>query len=485
MTTTAVSLLTNFALNGDSYKFSHWPQYPKGTTALHSYIEARGTTTRCKGTLFFGLQDFIKTVLSVKLTHADIDIAKTLIEAHGEPFNEAGWRHIVDTYNGYLPIRIRAVREGTFVPLSNVLVTCESTDDECPWLESFCETAILRAVWYMTTVATNSFYCKQLILKSLEKTADEPAAEIGFKLHDFGARGVSSLESAALGGMAHLVNFMGTDNISGILRAMETYDSGMCGFSIPAAEHSTMTSWGKDHEFDAYNNMVEQYAQPGKIFAVVSDSYDIFNAVENIWIGGGLLAKVKERGATVVIRPDSGDPARVPVQIIEMLCNKYGHTINSKGYKVLPPEVRVIQGDGITPDSIETILKNLELNMLSTSNIAFGMGGGLLQMVNRDTYKFAMKCSAAKIDGVWTDVYKDPITDSGKGSKRGRLTLLQDTLGNITTAPVKNELKLNQEDIMHTVYENGPIESAYETFDDIRARADSQHIPEHNYEKTE
>lgn len=472
--------LLNLALNGDSYKYSHNVQYPPKTTALHSYIEARGSTTGIDATLFFGLQDFIKNYLTVPLTHKDIDTAKAIIEAHGEPFNEAGWRYIVDEHKGFLPVKIRAVKEGTLVPTRNVLVTCESTDPKCTWIESFLETALLRGIWYSTTVATNSFHCKRLIKASLEKTADDPMAELPFKLHDFGARGVSSLESAAIGGMAHLVNFMGTDTVSGIVRAMDSYDSGVCGFSIPAAEHSTITSWGREREFEAYENMVEQYAAPGKIFAVVSDSYDIFKAVENLWVGRGLLAKVKERGATVVIRPDSGNPAQVPVHIIDWLCTHYGHTVNSKGYKVLPPEVRVIQGDGITPDTLETILKNLEFRGLSASNIAFGMGGGLLQMVNRDTYKFAMKCSAAEVDGEWIDVFKDPITDNGKNSKKGRLSLYVSTdevgvetfyTSTLPTPDLPNAAQLT--DVMVTVYNNRPVERMYETFDTIRARSNT------------
>lgn len=472
-----LNLENNLILKSDSYKYSHSVQYPPNTSGLFSYIEARGSTTGIQGTLFFGLQAFIKKLAAMRITHADVDNAKLIIEAHGEPFNEAGWRYIVDNYNGHLPVKIRAVREGSFVPVSNALVTCESTDPNCVWLESWLETILLRAVWYPTTVATNSFHCKRLILKSLRKTSDAPEAEIGFKLHDFGGRGVSSGESAELGGMAHLVNFMGTDTVEGIIAAMTYYDADYksTGFSIPAAEHSTITSWGKDREFDAYENMVNQYAKPGAIFAVVSDSYDIFNAVENIWAGeGNLLAKVKAAGATVVIRPDSGDPARVPVHIIDWLCTHYGHTVNSKGYKVLPPEVRVIQGDGITPDSLETILKNLELNGFSTSNIAFGMGGGLLQMVNRDTYKFAMKCSAAEVDGKWIDVFKDPVTDHGKVSKKGRLALFQNSgTGDFVTARLDEEKDIiwDCDNAMRTVYENGPVESAYMTFEEVRAES--------------
>lgn len=467
------NLLNNIILDSDSYKYSHWVQYPKGTTGLFSYIEARGTTTGADYNIFFGLQDYIKNFLSQKITHADVDAAKAIIEAHGEPFNEADWRYIVDKYDGYLPVRIRAAKEGTKVPVSNVMVTAESTDPNCVWLESFLETALLRAVWYPTTVATNSHYCKQIIMDSLRRTADAPEAEINFKLHDFGARGVSSRESAAIGGMAHLVNFMGTDTVSGIVRAMQSYNSGVCGFSIPAAEHSTITSWGKEREYDAYLNMVEQYAAPGKIFAVVSDSYDIYNAVSNIWIKGGLLEKVKAKGATVVIRPDSGDPTKVPVEIIDIIAKEYGYSVNNKGFKVLPPEVRVIQGDGITPETLKSVLENLEAAGYSASNIAFGMGAGLLQKVDRDTYKFAMKCSAAEIDEQWLDVYKQPVGDTSKKSKRGRITLVKTSYSNTPTTVQIDSLNdcIGCEDLMRTVYENGPIVDVYEDFDTIRQRA--------------
>lgn len=469
------NLLNNIILDSDSYKYSHWVQYPKGTTGLFSYIESRGTTTGADYNIFFGLQDYIKNFLSQKITHADVDAAKAIIEAHGEPFNEADWRYIVDKYDGYLPVRIRAAKEGTKVPVSNVMVTAESTDPNCVWLESFLETALLRAVWYPTTVATNSHYCKQIIMDSLRRTADAPEAEINFKLHDFGARGVSSRESAAIGGMAHLVNFMGTDTVSGIVRAMQSYNSGVCGFSIPAAEHSTITSWGKEREYDAYLNMVEQYAAPGKIFAVVSDSYDIYNAVSNIWIKGGLLEKVKAKGATVVIRPDSGDPTKVPVEIIDIIAKEYGYSVNNKGFKVLPPEVRVIQGDGITPETLKSVLENLEAAGYSASNIAFGMGAGLLQKVDRDTYKFAMKCSAAEIDEQWVDVYKQPVGDTSKKSKRGRITLATTAYSKTPTTLQINALEdcIGCEDLMHTVYENGPVAEAYEDFATIRARANS------------
>lgn len=414
-----MSISKSIILNTDSYKTSMFKQYPAGTTGVYSYIESRGG--RYDSTVFFGLQAFIKEYLLVPITQRDIDIADEILTAHGEPFNRAGWQYILDTHMGYLPVVIRAVSEGTVVPVKNVLATIENTDPECFWLTTYLETAILRAVWYGTTVATQSYSIKQVILDYLERTGDPTT--IDFKLHDFGARGVSSMESAGIGGAAHLVNFMGTDTISGLLFAREYYGAGMPGFSIPAAEHSTITSWGRDGEVDAYRNMLTQFARPGSIVAVVSDSYDIFNAVEKLW-GDELRQTVIDSGATVVIRPDSGDPLTINQQLIEILGRKFGYTKNAKGFKVLN-NVRLIQGDGVNELAIRSILGGFMAMGWSADNIAFGMGGALLQIVDRDTQRFAMKASAAEINGEWRDVQKDPITDAGKKSKAGRITLWQ------------------------------------------------------------
>jgi nicotinamide phosphoribosyltransferase len=425
-----MKLAKNIILNSDSYKVSMFKQYPAGTTGVYSYIESRGG--RYDRTVFFGLQAFIKEYLLDPITQADIDIADEILTAHGEPFNRAGWQYILDKHNGRLPVVIRAVAEGTVVPVKNVLATIENTDPECFWLTTYLETAILRAVWYGTTVATQSWKIKQVIKDYLEKTGDP--STIDFKLHDFGARGVSSLESAGIGGAAHLVNFMGTDTITGVLYAREYYNAGIAGFSIPAAEHSTITSWGREGEVDAYRNMLNSFAKPGSIVAVVSDSYDVYNAAEKLW-GEELRQQVIDSGATVVIRPDSGDPVEVNQRLIQILDRKFGSTVNAKGFRVLN-NVRLIQGDGVNELTIRSILGSFMALGYSADNIAFGMGGALLQIVDRDTQRFAMKCSAMsrKVwveDGdlgsgwktEWFDVVKDPVTDPGKKSKAGRVTL--------------------------------------------------------------
>ncbi len=454
----------NIILNVDSYKTSHYLQYPPNTTQVSSYIEARGG--KFKQAVFFGLQMFIKDYLSQPITSDDIDEAKIVIEAHGLPFNEAGWRYIVDTYDGYLPIEIQAIPEGTVIPVQNAMVQVTNTDPECAWLTSYIETALLRAIWYPTTVATVSWNGRQIIQRYLEETADNSDG-IDFKLHDFGARGASSEEAAAIGGAAHLVNFMGTDTLSAIVATRRYYDADMAGFSIPAAEHSTITSWGKDKEKEAYENMLEQFSGEGKLVAVVSDSYDLWNAIDNIW-GDELKTKVEATGGTLVVRPDSGDPVAIVCETIERLMNKFGYTKNTKGYTVLPDCIRVIQGDGISLKSIEAILAAMKKRKQSADNIAFGMGGELLQKVNRDTMKFAMKASAVKVNGNWRDVFKDPITDRGKRSKKGRLAVVKSATGVIST--IREDNLGQQENLLVPVFKDGWLLKTYD-FDEVKARA--------------
>jgi len=451
--------ITNLILNSDSYKYSMWDQYPSGTEYVYSYIESRGGAW--PATVFFGLQAFIKQYLTTPITQADIDEAEAVILAHGEPFYREGWEYIVNELGGKLPVRIKAVPEGSVVPVKNVLATIENTDPKCWWLTSFLETALLRAVWYPTTVATNSYESKKIILDYLEKTGDPSL--IDFKLHDFSARGVSSLETAGLGGMAHLVNFMGTDTITGLLYARKYYGADMAGFSIPAMEHSTVTSWGKPNEADAYRNMLARHGKPGAPIAFVSDSYDIYNACDKIW-GGELRQAVIDSGAVVVIRPDSGEPSEVVLNCLRILDKHFGSDVNSKGFKVLN-NVRVIQGDGIDHSSIRSILGVMYLAGYSADNVAFGQGGALAQIVNRDTMKFALKCSAAKINGEWVDVYKDPITDSGKRSKRGRVTLYQERDGTYHSG-----VEDWPRSALVTVFENGELKNEL-TFEQVRANS--------------
>lgn len=429
---------------------------------MFSYIESRGG--KYSETRFFGLQYLLKTWLDNPVTMDDVKEAEALFREHfgADYFPAVGWRRIVDKYGGQFPVKIRAVPEGTIVPTHHVLVTIESTDEELFWLPGWLETQLVRTVWYGTTVATISYQIKRLIRDFLELTSDTPEDDLPFKLHDFGGRGVSSAESAGLGGCAHLTNFMGTDTVEALQFARRYYHEPMAAFSVAAMEHATVTSWGERGETQAYANFLRQFGNPDMLISAVSDSYNIYHAVEHIW-GEQLRQQVLDSGATLVVRPDSGDPPVVVLRVLQLLEDKFGVTVNSKGYKVLN-NVRVIQGDGINEDTIRRILDLAERYDYSATNITFGMGGALLQQLNRDTQKFAMKCSEVTVNGQPRPVAKNPVTDPGKKSKTGRLELYRKNGKYITSDAV-----LDAEKVLRTVYDTGEL-LIDDTLTDIRER---------------
>jgi len=459
---------TNRIIDTDSYKASHWIQYPPNTTLVHSYLESRGTDRTWTESVFFGLQYILKKYFLEDFTLDLVEEANEVIPKHGLPFNYDGWKSLINKHGGKLPLRVRAVAEGSVVPLKNALMTVENTDPEFYWVTNWFETQLMR-IWYPITVATQSYYMKKDFYRFLTDTADDPDAEIAFKVHDFGSRGVSSKETAAIGGAAHLVNFLGTDTMTSLIMHRDFYNTEMAGFSIPAAEHSTMTAWGRDGETLAYRNMLQQFAKPGSIVAIVSDSWNIYEAVEKIW-GDALRQEVIDSGATVVIRPDSGDPVEVVSRITHLLAEKFGTTTNSKGFKVLK-NVRVVQGDGVNEESIHAILNRLKEEGFSASNIAFGIGGALLQKVDRDTLEFAYKCSAVVVNGKLRDVYKEPVTDARKISKKGRLDLVLTDENNYATVRLGDiETRSAEGTQMRTVFEDGEL-LVDDNLEEIRQRA--------------
>lgn len=438
----------NIILNTDSYKASHYCQYPQGTEYISSYIEARGGDY--EQLVFFGLQAYLKTYLCTAITQADIDQAATLLPKHGLPFHQEGWQHILDNHQGYLPLSIEAVPEGSVLKPGNVVCQVRNTDPKCFWLTSYIETSLLRAIWYPTTVASRSYKIKQILEKYLIKTTGNTNG-IEFMLHDFGARGCSSLESSELGGMAHLISFQGSDNLAALVAAQKLYAADMAGYSIPAAEHGTITSWGMQREAESYKHIIEQFADCPAI-SIVSDSYDLFAALEEIW-PKELQATLKSYNGTVVIRPDSGNPLQVVPKCLQILSDKFGYSINSHGFKVLPDNIRLIQGDGVSEPMIEAILSDIVTAGFSAENLVFGMGAELLQKVNRDTLSFVMKVSAVHDGDQWYGVKKNPKTDSFKRSRSGLLALVNGKTIN------KSELK-NHTNMLEVVYENGKLEKA-------------------------
>lgn len=470
----------NLILQTDSYKLSHWKQYPKGMRKVYSYLESRGG--KFPSTLFFGLQYFLKQLEGVVVTMEDIEEASAFAKAHfgNDIFNKEGWEWIVKNHGGKLPIKIMAVKEGTLVPTQNVLMTIENTDPKCFWLTNVLETMLMR-LWYPITIASNSFYAKQTIANYLNQTAND-LNSLPFKMHDFGYRGVSSEETAGIGGMAHLVNFMGTDTLAAIVYANNFYNAGgVNAFSVPASEHSVACSFGPQKEEDYFVNMLDSY--PGGIVSIVSDTYDVFNFVKTM--SEKYKDRILAREGTIVFRPDSGDPVDVNVKLITTLWDIFGDSgsITKNGYKLLPSQVRLIQGDGIDLEMLDNILNTVTSLGFSAENWVFGSGGGLLQKFDRDTNKFAIKASYGEKDGDVVGAHgrnierftiqKNPVTSSSKKSKAGKLKLVRDSVnGEFRTITSADPFFENANDELELVFENGEIKRT-QSFEEIRTLANS------------
>lgn len=421
------------AMDTDSYKASHYLQFPPGVTWTQSHFIPRSSDD--KEIVFFGLQTILadlKTPDRSEVLHMG-----NFFEDHGLPFNYKGWAKIADL--GYYPIKVHALPEGTLVPIGIPCFTVESTDPETFWIERWLETQMLRC-WHMINVATISYNCRKIIWKYLEQTSEDPQSEIDFKLNDFGSRGCSTGESAAMGGLGHLLSFKGSDNVVSILAAQRYYGCKMAGFSIPAGEHATMCSWGESGEREAIHNLLNRW--PNKPVAFPADTWDLKHATHSLGFEE-FRDKIKTRKFPIVVRPDSGDPVMNSIVTIKRLISKFGYVVNSKQYKVLPNYVRVIYGDGIRPSVIEEILHTLAAKKLSASNICFGMGGALLQQHNRDTHGIAYKLNAIEINGQKIGVCKN---SPGKKSFSG----------------------VYDDPRFKTVYNNG--EHVTETLDEIRWR---------------
>ena len=470
----------NPIMKTDSYKLSQYFQYPKGTKVVSSYIEPRGGVY--SHVVNFGMQRFINEYLTTVPTKDEVNQAARLAKLHGVPFNYDGWMALSEL--GYYPLEIESLPEGMIVPIKNCTAQIKNTHFDFAWLTSLVETQLLRAVWYCSTVATMSAHIREM-LGNYGKQCGVDDANINFKHHNFGDRGATSDESAMLAGVSHLTSFFGTDCLAS-LSAIEYYyntdfNETFIGGSIPASEHSTITSWGRDNEKDAYINMIKN--NPGDMFACVSDSYNIWKALE-MW--KELEPMILDNGSTLVIRPDSGNPILTPQNVVKRCLELFGYYEvkgdDGKMYKVLPDHIRVIQGDGVNTESIDAICKGLLADGISIENIAFGMGGELVQKINRDTMKWAMKCSY--IEG-WdannrrfkTDVYKDPIgtshwddepsTHSFKRSKAGRLSVVYRNDKFVTVPTTECDWKEN--DHLQLVFLDGKLYNE-SNFTQIRER---------------
>jgi nicotinamide phosphoribosyltransferase len=466
----------NIILLTDSYKLTQYNQYPETMIYMHDYMESRGGIG--DSIQFFGLQYYLKKYLSTPITMEMVEEANEISNTHGINFNYEGWRYIATKLKGKLPIRIRAAAEGSIIPKKNVILTIESTDENVPWVVTWVETLMMK-LWYPTTVATLSYNIQKMISEMANITLDDPN-EIGHMFHNFGYRGVSSEESAMIGSMAHLINFNGTDTLAGLVGLKEYYNSKeYVGKSIPASEHSTIISWTRDGELDAYRNLLDKYADMP--ISIVLDSYDYKNAISQ-HICVDLKENIVGRKHFTYLRPDSGDALENILFTLDETAKAFGYSVNSKGYKVVN-NVRIIQGDGVNYELIKQVLQEMIKLNYSIENVSFGSGGALLQgnsesSINRDTHQFAIKCSALKLsnEDEVRKVAKMPKADSTKNSKKGRLDLIISN-GIYETVDISDYDfgKYHDKSILNDVYYNGEIVKEF-SYDDLlnNSKADIQ-----------
>ena len=372
----------------------------------------------------------------------------------------------MDEHDGHLPIEIKAVAEGTPVDVGNALMTVENTDDKSYWLPNYLEPLLLQ-VWYPSTVATLSAEVRKLCNFYLEVTGSVKD-NLDFMLHDFGYRGATSTESSMLSGSAHLLSFSGTDTIAALTIPENYYnDSNLYGFSVQATEHSVMTSLGPEGEISQILNVIDN-AKDG-VLSLVIDSYNYRNFLEESGKSGtelneAILNFLDGEDNKVVFRPDSGEPVSTTIDCLNLLSEGFGSHLTDKGYKVFDLNIGLLWGDGLNYQKIRDILFAMKSAGWAAQNIIFGMGGGLHTAVNRDTQRNAFKCSAQLRDGVWHDIFKNPL-DSSKKSKTGRFKLIREN-NSFRTVPIDSE----GEDYLQTVFKDGEL-LIDDTFADIKQRA--------------
>ena len=458
----------NICLLTDSYKVTHHYFYPIYTEKIYSYLESR-VGAEFNKTIFYGLQYIIKKYLEGQIvTQEKIDEADNLITNHigSDIFNKEGWQYILDEHDGYLPIEIKAVGEGTPVDVGNVLMTVENTDKKSYWLPNYLEPLLLQ-VWYPSTVATLSAEVRKLCNFYLEVTGSVKD-NLDFMLHDFGYRGATSTESAMLCGSAHLLNFSGTDTLVSLTVPENYYnDSNLYGFSVQATEHSVMTSLGQQGEISQILNVIDN-AKDG-ILSIVIDSYNYRNFLtesgrQDSELNKAILKFLNTKGNKVVFRPDSGEPVSTTIDCLNLLSEGFGSHLNDKGYKVFDLNIGLLWGDGLNYQKIRDILFAMKSAGWAAQNIIFGMGGGLHSSVNRDTQRNAFKCSAQLRDGVWYDIFKNPL-DSSKKSKTGRFKLVKNNNA-FQTIPINAD----GEDYLQTVFKDGEL-LVNDDFKNIKNRA--------------
>lgn len=474
----------------DGYKIDHRRQYPPGTTKVYSNWTPRGSRVPgATGIIFFGLQYFIQEYL-IDLWAQEFfaqdknvvvdDYHSVLCEYLGPAGAAIPLDHIASLHDlGYLPLRICAVPEGTFVPLRVPALTIENTHPEHAWLVNYLETLMSNVLWKPCTSASTAFRLRQ-ILEDGARLTGANRDFIDWQGHDFSFRGMSGNEDACLSGAGHLVFFSGTDTIPAIETVQHYYDAnGLVGGSVAATEHSVMCAGGQDNELETYCRLLTK-VYPAGIVSIVSDTWNLWTVLTQYL--PTLKDQILARDGKLVIRPDSGDPVKIvcgnstssnPYEaagVVELLWGVFGGTTNAEGYRTLDPHVGCIYGDSINEERMRAIIHGLAAKGFASDNMVFGVGSYTYEYVTRDTYGFAMKATYTENDGGGCALSKSPVTDSGeKWSARGRLAVLPDDVGTLKLiCDATSDQEMDSE--LRPVFENGEL-LRYDNFEDVRQRA--------------
>lgn len=440
---------TNPVFLKDFYKAGHIFQYPPNTTLVFNNFTPR--KSRIEGinhSVFFGLRYLIGKYLmrDMQMYMQGIE-PQFMRQAYEQLMHKAlscdrSYEHIQKLWElKYLPLAIYALPEKSIVPCGVPALVMYNTHPDFFWLPNMFETLLSCTLWQPCTTATIAREYRLILDRYADETSDIPSF-VDYQAHDFSMRGMSSVESAAISGMAHLQYFKGTDNIPALFYNQLYYGAPLEMASVPATEHAVMSAGGRENETDTFERLLETY--PHGILSVVSDTWDLWHVVKHIL--PALKEKIMSRDGTLVIRPDSGDPvdivcgAKSPMSsvgkneyaemvnkgLIECLWDIFGGTINSKGFKQLDPHIGAIYGDSITLERCRDICERLKLKGFASTNIVFGIGSFSYQYHTRDSLGWAMKATYAEIDGEGHAIYKDPVTDDGtKKSHKGLLKVIK------------------------------------------------------------
>jgi len=464
-------------------------------TNMYAFIEPR-KGAKYPYVVVAGTPEIVRKLSEIKITIEHIYEAIHFCASHFSTpthdgryhFNPLPWLKVVLEYDGRIPLLISAIPEGTIIPIATPICTIESTDPDCAQLVSHFEGLIQKAYWYPTTVATNALFISKTIKDALITSTTPEITDymLPFLLQDFGYRGCTSEDAAILGGSAALYITMGSDTVPAIVHNMNNMGIpfknntiAMTGFSVAACEHNQAFSRGKDGEFKFIKNLLEIY--PTGILSVVADTYDLRQHVETV-TSGELLDKIMSRDGTYVIRPDSqlviDDGTEIsPAETISTLfaiCSRNLEkfiTINEKGFKVLPAQYKFIYGDGLDIPKIKCILDKMISDGWCASNIVFGVGGNLLQNINRDTLRFAMKSSQQEyeitnVDGsVRTEIRNVGKETPGKQSKKGRFHVSM--IDGVVTCKDINDSSVFGPNMLIPCYRNGITYNLHEVVGNI------------------